>query len=55
MKRFSSRKFLVFVVATLLLWFGKIDPQVWFWVAVIYIGGNLAKHLLDAWRERGDD
>ncbi len=38
MKKFLSRKFLVFVIATALLYFGKIDSVIWLAVALIYLG-----------------
>ena len=40
MNKFLSRKFLVFIVGTLLIWFGKIDGNIWLALALGYISIN---------------
>ena len=46
LQKITSRKFIVFVIATWLLYAGRIPPWVWLTVAVIYIGGNVAQKFL---------
>jgi len=43
--KFMSRKLLVLVAATALLYFGKITPDLWSYVAMTYLG---AQALLDS-------
>lgn len=38
MKKYLSRKFLVFVIATLLVVFEKITDWTWLVVAIVYLG-----------------
>ena len=33
-----SRKFIVFILATVLLFLGKVDAEQWVWLGGIYIG-----------------
>jgi len=39
--KYLSRKFIVFVVATLLLIFNKLDATTWLYVALAYLGVNV--------------
>jgi hypothetical protein len=36
------RKFLAFIIACILVYFGKISDQVWLIFGIIFIGGNIA-------------
>lgn len=59
-ERFISRKFIlamvIFVVITLLFWFGKLDQdgfvQILIWNFAIYSGGNVAVHGAESWGNR---
>lgn len=37
----GGRKFIVEMMATYLLFVGKLEPRWWFWVSVVYIFGNI--------------
>lgn len=37
----GGRKFIVEMIATYLLFVGKLEPRWWFWVSVVYIFGNI--------------
>jgi hypothetical protein len=42
MKSFIGwRKFVAFLIACILVWFGKISDQVWLLFGIIFIGGNV--------------
>ena len=44
--KFLSRKFIVFAIGTVLIWFGKIDANIWLILALGYISINtLHKYL----------
>ena len=45
-----SRKLLVFLVATALLWNAQLDPETWGMIAMIYIGGQTAVDFAKMWR-----
>ena len=45
-----SRKLLVFIVATALLWNTQLDPETWGMIAMIYIGGQTAVDFAKMWR-----
>ena len=45
-----SRKLLVFIVATVLLWNTQLDPETWGMIAMIYIGGQTAVDFAKMWR-----
>ena len=45
-----SRKLLVFVSATALLWNAQLDPETWGMIAMIYIGGQTAVDFAKMWR-----
>ena len=45
-----SRKLLVFIVATSLLWNAQLDPETWGMIAMIYIGGQTAVDFAKMWR-----
>jgi hypothetical protein len=40
-----SRKFVVFVVATFLLYFGKISSEMWLYVAIGYMAANVLENI----------
>lgn len=42
-----SRKFLVFIIGTGLLAWGKIDPQTWLILAGFYIGANIGMEIIN--------
>jgi hypothetical protein len=48
-----SRKLLVFICATGLLWNAQLDPETWGMVAMIYIGGQTAVDFAKMWRHGG--
>ena len=45
-----SRKLLVFVSATALLWNAQLDPETWGMIAMMYIGGQTAIDFAKVWR-----
>ena len=45
-----SRKLLVFIVATVLLWNAQLDPETWGMIAMIYIGGQTVVDFAKMWR-----
>ena len=45
-----SRKLLVFVSATALLWNAQLDPETWGMIAMMYIGGQTAVDFAKMWR-----
>lgn len=48
-----SRKLLVFVSATALLWNAQLDPETWGMIAMMYIGGQTAVDFAKMWRHGG--
>ena len=38
-RKSTGRKVLVLILATILLWYGKIGEEWWFWIALAVIGG----------------
>ena len=48
-QRVVSRKLLVFITATVLMWFG-LDPETWGMVAMMYIGGQSAIDMVTAYK-----
>ena len=48
-----SRKLLVFMVSTALLFYSDLDPDTWAMIAVIYIGGQSAIDAVKAWKWGG--
>jgi uncharacterized membrane protein YdjX (TVP38/TMEM64 family) len=44
---YISRKFLVLVVGTLLLWFGKIAGDIWLYLALAFMGTNIVQKYLE--------
>lgn len=42
----TSRKFLVFILATVFLVMGKITSQDWLWISAIYIGTAAAANTM---------
>jgi len=45
-----SRKLLVFISATALLWNAQLDPETWGMIAMMYIGGQTAVDFAKMWR-----
>ena len=45
-----SRKLLVFIVATCLLYWSNLDPESWSMIALIYIGGQSAVDIAKVWK-----
>ena len=43
--RFFTKKLLVFVISTIMLWYAKIGEDVWQFIAIVYIG---TQGLIDA-------
>ena len=48
-----SRKLLVFICATALLWNTQLDPETWGMIAMMYIGGQTAVDFAKMWRHGG--
>ncbi len=48
-EKIISRKLLVFIVATGLMWFG-LDPETWGLIAAMYIGGQSAIDMVKVWK-----
>jgi hypothetical protein len=48
-EKMISRKLLVFVTATVLMWYG-LDPATWGLIAMCYIGGQSAIDMVKAWK-----
>ena len=44
-----SRKLIVFVTATGLMWYG-LNPETWGMIAMCYIGGQSAIDMVNAWK-----
>ena len=53
--KWISRKFMVWLIATVLLWFGKLDGNSWMFISMIYLitqGVIDAKILIDAYTKK---
>jgi len=48
-EKMISRKLLVFITATGLMWFG-LDPETWGLIAMCYIGGQSAIDMVKVWK-----
>jgi len=44
---FASRKFIVLVLATGLLWWGKVEDDIWLYVALAFIGTNIVQKYIE--------
>lgn len=44
--KFLSRKFIVLIIATVLLIFKTIDPTTWLYIALAYMGSNVVAKLV---------
>ena len=44
-----SRKLIVFITATTLMWYG-LSPETWGMIAMCYIGGQSAIDMVNAWK-----
>ena len=44
-----SRKLIVFITATALMWYG-LNPETWGMIAMCYIGGQSAIDMVNAWK-----
>jgi len=44
---FSSRKFIVLVVGTALLWYGKISDDIWLYISLAFIGTNIVQKYIE--------
>ena len=51
-EKMVSRKLLVFITATVLMWYG-LDPETWGMIAMMYIGGQSAIDMVKTWRYVG--
>ncbi len=52
-EKMVSRKLLVFICATALLWSTQLDPETWGMIAMCYIGGQTAVDFAKMWRHGG--
>ena len=52
-EKMVSRKLLVFICATALLWNTQLDPETWGMIAMMYIGGQTAVDFARMWRHGG--
>ena len=50
-EKIISRKLLVFVCSTALLWNAQLDPETWGMIAMVYIGGQTAVDFAKMWRQ----
>lgn len=48
-EKMISRKLLVFITATVLMWYG-LDPETWGLIAMCYIGGQSAIDMVKTWK-----
>jgi hypothetical protein len=48
-EKIVSRKLIVFITATVLMWYG-LDPETWGMVAMMYIGGQSAIDMVKVWK-----
>jgi hypothetical protein len=48
-EKIVSRKLLVFITATTLMWFG-LDPDTWAMIAAMYIGGQSVIDVAKVWK-----
>tara|TARA_Y100001938_G_C8057128_1_gene415073 strand:- start:88 stop:324 length:237 start_codon:yes stop_codon:yes gene_type:complete len=48
-EKIVSRKLLVFMTATALMWFG-LDPDTWAMIAAMYIGGQSVIDVAKVWK-----
>ena len=48
-EKIVSRKLLVFITATGLMWFG-LDPDTWAMIAAMYIGGQSVIDVAKVWK-----
>ena len=48
-EKIVSRKLLVFITATTLMWFG-LDPDTWAMIAAMYIGGQSVIDVAKIWK-----
>lgn len=53
LQKFISRKLLVFFIATVLMFLGKIDPPQWVIVCSIYIGSQAILDAVVGWKNGG--
>ena len=49
-EKMVSRKLLVFMVATVLLYMDQLDPDTWGMLAMMYVGGQSAIDFAKVWR-----
>ena len=49
-EKMISRKLLVFICSTALLWNAQLDPETWGMIAMCYIGGQTAVDFAKMWR-----
>ena len=49
-EKMISRKLLVFIWSTALLWNAQLDPETWGMIAMMYIGGQTAVDFAKMWR-----
>jgi hypothetical protein len=49
-EKMISRKLLVFICSTALLWNTQLDPETWGMIAMCYIGGQTAVDFAKMWR-----
>jgi len=49
-EKMVSRKLLVFIVATVLLYMAQLDPDTWGMLAMMYVGGQSAIDFAKVWR-----
>ena len=48
-EKIVSRKLIVFITATVLMWYG-LDPETWGMIAMMYIGGQSAIDMVKVWK-----
>ena len=48
-EKIVSRKLIVFITATVLMWYG-LDPETWGLISMMYIGGQSAIDMVKVWK-----
>ena len=53
-EKIVSRKLLVFLTATALMWWSDLDPETWGMIAIMYISGQSVIDAVKAWKWGGE-
>ena len=50
-KKFISRKLVVFLIATIFIYLGKLESQQWVEIAMVYVGSQAAVDLIGQFKK----